>query len=227
MRPPRSSCGRSALVQRECGAGGAPGRTRGPQVTARRCSRLRLAGRALRSLGPVFLRGAARSWRISRSRIAALLSLPRDGARASPSAARAPTRTSARCPRGSAILPWTPTSPCRESVRSSPRARGLELDVPMTARALLRAATSPVNRTATLAIARAEPSARPPRRWRWASTGRWAPTRRTTRGRRTESRTCGSASRAWTGRSFRPEERFRSTRRSASVRWSVASGRRR
>lgn len=108
---------------------------------------------------PVVLRGEARSWRIPRSRLARLLQLPRDGstriAFAGPAAAayfRALARRVDRAPQDAGFdVSTTP-------VRVTPARSGVELDPIVTARRLLRAATSRTSRTATLAVVRAQPA---------------------------------------------------------------------
>jgi vancomycin resistance protein YoaR len=108
--------------------------------------------------GPVVLRGTGRSWRLPRWRVAQLLSLPSDGATklaiAGPLADdyfRALSRRVGKAPVDARF------AVSGESIRILPSRDGTELDVPSTARALLRAATRPTNRVAPLAVARAAP----------------------------------------------------------------------
>lgn len=128
-----------------------------PPVTARMLAvparRARLAVSA-----PVFLRSEARSWRLSRARIAGLLELPRDGARR---LAIAGDEADAYF---RALAERVGKPPVDASFHANgdvvgiiPARSGIELDVPRTAQALLRAATSPGNRIAQVSVARALP----------------------------------------------------------------------
>jgi vancomycin resistance protein YoaR len=108
---------------------------------------------------PVFLRGAGRRWRIPRWRIAVLLQLPQRGAtelsiggRAADSFFRALARRVERAP---AEATFDVSS---NPVRVVPARDGLELDVAVTARRLLRAATSNAVRTARLGLVRTTPA---------------------------------------------------------------------
>jgi vancomycin resistance protein YoaR len=107
---------------------------------------------------PVVLRGDARRWRIPRWRIAELLSLPRDGATklaiAGPSADEYFRALSERVGKPPVDASFSVSG---ETVGIVPSREGTELDVPRTARALLRAAVSPADRVASLAIATAAP----------------------------------------------------------------------
>jgi vancomycin resistance protein YoaR len=117
------------------------------------------ARRARRALSaPVTLRGVKRSWRLSRSRIAEILALPRDGKR----------RLAIGGPgadayfRALAERVGTPPVDATFSVSGDtigiiPSRNGTELDVLRTAAALLRAATSRGNRVARVSIVRAVP----------------------------------------------------------------------
>ena len=107
------------------------------QMLAAPARRARLAVSA-----PVFLRSDARSWRLSRARIASLLELPRDGARR---LAIAGPKADAYF-RGLAERVGHPPvdagfEASGEVVGVTPARPGIELDVPKTANALLRAAT--------------------------------------------------------------------------------------
>jgi vancomycin resistance protein YoaR len=108
--------------------------------------------------GPVFLKAAARSWRLSRLRVARLVSLPREGRRqlaiAGPAASEyfaALARRVGQPPRDARF------AVSGESVEVVPAKDGTTLNVPASARRLLRAATSRLNRTATLPVVGAEP----------------------------------------------------------------------
>jgi vancomycin resistance protein YoaR len=107
---------------------------------------------------PVFLKGAGRSWRLPRRRLAALLDLPSDGVTriafagvAADAYFRALAQRVGKPPRDAGF------AVSGESVQVIPSRDGRELDVPATARALLRAATRQTNRVAQLAVVRATP----------------------------------------------------------------------
>jgi vancomycin resistance protein YoaR len=123
------------------------------QMLAAPARRARLAVSA-----PVFLRSDARSWRLSRARIAGLLELPRDGAR----------RLAIAGPRADAYfhalaerVGHPPVDAGFEAsgdvVGVTPARPGVELDVPKTANALLRAATAPSHRVARVSVVTALP----------------------------------------------------------------------
>ena len=146
-----------ASIERSGGAVTLPVQMQVPRVTEARLEPLARRARIAVS-GPVLLRGESRSWRIPRSRIAELLSLPRDGA----------TRLAIGGPAADAYfralaerVGHPPVDAgfavSEDSVGVVPAREGTELDVPTTARRLLRAATSPTNRSATLVVARAAP----------------------------------------------------------------------
>jgi len=107
---------------------------------------------------PVYLKGMGRSWRLPRRRLAALLDLPRDAATRiafAGAAADAYFRTLAeRVGKPARDAGFAVSG---ESVQVVPARDGLELDVPETARSLLRAALRPANRVAQLAVVRATP----------------------------------------------------------------------
>jgi vancomycin resistance protein YoaR len=107
---------------------------------------------------PVVLRGDARSWRIPPRRIAELLALPRDGATklaiAGPKADAYFRALSERVGKPPVDASFSVSG---ETVGIVPSRDGIELDVPRTARALLRAAISPTRRVATLAVVTAAP----------------------------------------------------------------------
>ena len=108
---------------------------------------------------PVLLRGAGRSWRIPRWRIARLLELPRRGStelEIAGSSADAYFRALAkRVDRDPADASFdVSTSP----IHVVPARDGVELEPAATARRLLRAASSRTNRTARLVVVRSAPS---------------------------------------------------------------------
>jgi vancomycin resistance protein YoaR len=146
-----------AALDRSSGAVALPVRTVTPPVTA-----VMLAPAARRARvavsAPVVLRSATRSWRLPRRRIASLLALPSGGA----------TRLQIAGPRADAYFRLLSSRVGRrpvnahfatsgESISVVPAQQGIELDVPLTARALLRAATSHTDRVARLAVATANP----------------------------------------------------------------------
>jgi vancomycin resistance protein YoaR len=107
---------------------------------------------------PVVLQGTKRRWRLRQGRIAALLTLPSDGTK----------RLSIAGPQAMAYfralgrIVGNPPVDARfqasgEGVELLPSRNGTELDVAKTARALLRAATSPTKRVAAVVVARAVP----------------------------------------------------------------------
>jgi vancomycin resistance protein YoaR len=132
--------------------------TAAPPVTA---AMLALPARRARVAlsGPVVLRGAGRSWRLPRWRVAELLSLPSDGASklalAGPLADEYFRALSRRVGKKPVDARFAVSG---ESIQVLPSKEGTELDVPATARALLRAATRPTNRVASVAVARAAPN---------------------------------------------------------------------
>ncbi len=140
-----------------------PGATAIPvKVTAPPVSADMLAGAAERARtavsAPIVLQAAQRSFRLPRWRVAELLRLPNGGA----------TKLAIGGPAADAYfrnLSENVGRPARDaefavygtSVQVVPARNGLELNVPNTARAILRAATRPTNRVATLTVARAAP----------------------------------------------------------------------
>jgi vancomycin resistance protein YoaR len=107
---------------------------------------------------PVYLRGETRQWRLPRARVAELLSLPREGGtRLAIAGAAADAYFRALAERVGTPPVDAGFVASGDRVRVVPARDGTELDVPLTARRLLRAATSPANRTATLVVARAAP----------------------------------------------------------------------
>lgn len=144
-------------LERGDGAVPLPVATSSPLVTAEALRPVARRARVAVS-APVVLRGSGRSWRIPRWRIAELLSLPSGGgtklAIAGPAADeyfRSLSRRVGRAPVDASF------SVSGETVGIIPSRDGTELDVPRTARALLRAAVSPTSRVAPLAIATAAP----------------------------------------------------------------------
>jgi vancomycin resistance protein YoaR len=121
-----------------------------------------LAGTAERARlalsAPVRLRGAGRSWRLPRWRIARLLSLPSDGTKrlsvAGPQAETYFRSLAGRVERGPVDAGFSVSG---ETVSVVPSRKGLALDVPATAGAILRAATSETARVARLAVVQAAP----------------------------------------------------------------------
>ncbi|HSI98679.1 MAG TPA: VanW family protein [Gaiellaceae bacterium] len=111
--------------------------------------------------GPVVLRSAGKSWRLPRWRVAELLALPSGGASrlaiSGPLAEDYFTSLSRRVAKPPVDARFAVSG---ERVEIVPSRAGVELDVPRTARALMRAMLSPTNRTATLVIARAVPERR-------------------------------------------------------------------
>ena len=107
---------------------------------------------------PVTLRAAKRTYRVPRWRIAQLLSLPQDGATrlaiAGPAAAAYFRNLSERIGRPPQDATFAVYG---DAVRVVPARDGLELNVPMAARAILRAVTRPTNRVAQLTVVRAMP----------------------------------------------------------------------
>jgi len=117
------------------------------------------AGRARMALSaPVTLRAAKRTYRVPRWRIAELLSLPKGGstklAIAGPKADayfRGLSERIGRSPQDATFAVYG------DAVQVVPSRDGLELNVPLAARAILRAATRPTNRVAQLTVVRAVP----------------------------------------------------------------------
>jgi vancomycin resistance protein YoaR len=131
--------------------------TSSPLVTAEQLRPVARRARIALS-APVVLRGERRSWRIPRRRLAELLSLPSDGATklaiAGPAADAFFASLARRVGKPPVDASFAVTG---ERVTVVPSRDGVELDVPRTAHALLRAAISPTNRVASAAVVRAEP----------------------------------------------------------------------
>ena len=108
--------------------------------------------------GPVTVTGPGRSWRLSRTRIARLLSLPHDGTRriaiAGPAAADYFAALDERVGKPARDAGFAVSG---ESVRVVAARSGTTLNVPASASALLRAATSRANRVARLAVVTDQP----------------------------------------------------------------------
>jgi vancomycin resistance protein YoaR len=128
-----------------------------PRVTA---PMLSVAARRARTAlsAPVVLRGQARSFRVPRWRIAELLALPSDGRSrltfAGPAATAYFRILSERVGRTPADARFAVSG---DSIQIVPAQAGTQLDVPRTARAMLRAATSRSNRVASISIVQALP----------------------------------------------------------------------
>jgi len=144
-------------LQREDARTQLPVRALAPSVTA-----VSLAAAARRARvavsAPLYLRGTGLSWRLSRTRVASLLQLPSGGAArlaiGGPAADAWFLRLSQRFGKPSVDARFAAAG---ASIRVVPSKTGLELDVPATARALLRAATSRSNRVAHASLAQALP----------------------------------------------------------------------
>jgi vancomycin resistance protein YoaR len=144
-------------LDRSGGAVTLPVVTASPLVTA---AMLRPVARRARIAvsAPVVLRGDGRSWRIPRWRIAELLSLPSNGGtRLAIAGAAADAYFRSLSQRVGKPPVNASFAVSGETVGIVPSRDGTELDVPRTARALLRAAVSPANRVASLAIVSAAP----------------------------------------------------------------------
>lgn len=108
--------------------------------------------------GPVLLKGANRTFRIPRTRLAKLVDLPSDGetkvAIAGPAADAYFRFLADRVGKPAADASFYVSG---DRVSIVPARNGIELNVPVTARALLRAATRPTNRVAQLELVRSAP----------------------------------------------------------------------
>jgi vancomycin resistance protein YoaR len=144
-------------LERVDGAVAMPVATAAPDVTA---GMLAPAARRARTAlsASVVLRGTTRQWRLRPARIATLLTLPSDGVKrlsiSGPRATayfRALGRTVGNPPVDARFEPYG------DGIQILPSRNGTELDVPNTARSILRAATSRANRVATVSVARAVP----------------------------------------------------------------------
>ena len=129
-----------------------------PKVTA---EMLVPAARRARAVvrAPVFLKGPDRSWRLPRQRLASLLHLPSGGVtRLAFAGAAADAYFRALSERVGKPARDAGFTASGESVQVLPARDGVELDVPATAGALLRAALKPANRVAQLQVVRAAPA---------------------------------------------------------------------
>jgi vancomycin resistance protein YoaR len=144
-------------LERSPGAVALPVATASPGVTEEMLAPVARRARVALSAS-VVLRGTRRQWRLRPARIAALLTLPSDGSK----------KLSLSGPRAIAYfralgrIVGNPPLDARfeasgEGIQVLPSRNGTELDVPRTARSLLRAATLRTNRVATVAVARAVP----------------------------------------------------------------------
>jgi vancomycin resistance protein YoaR len=108
--------------------------------------------------GPVLLKGRNKSFRISRAELARLVDLPDGGATklaiAGPAADAYFRNLSDRVGRPARDASFYASG---ERVSIIPARDGVELNVPVTARALLKAATRPTNRVAKLELVRSAP----------------------------------------------------------------------
>jgi vancomycin resistance protein YoaR len=144
-------------LERTPGATALPVRVTAPPVTAEMLAGVAARARTAVS-APVKLKIAQRRFRVPRWRIAELLVLPRDGATKLAIGGAAAdayfanlSDTVGRPPRDAEFAVYG------ESVQVVPARDGLELNVPRAARAILRAASLPTNRVATLTVVRAAP----------------------------------------------------------------------
>jgi vancomycin resistance protein YoaR len=128
-----------------------------PSVTARMLAPAARRARTALS-APVHLEGEKRSWHIPPRRIAELLALPRGGAkRLAIAGSGADAYFRALAKRVGKEPVDASFSVSGDAIQIVPSRNGTELDVERTARALLRAATSPTNRVASVFITRAVP----------------------------------------------------------------------
>jgi vancomycin resistance protein YoaR len=145
------------LLERPAGSTPLPVRVAEPAVSADALVPTARRARVVLS-APVYLRGANRSWRLPRWRLARLLDLPRDGASrlaiAGPGADAFFRSLAARVSRPPTDATFDVSG---DRVQVVPSRDGTELNIPVTARALLRAALRPANRVATLTLARSAP----------------------------------------------------------------------
>ncbi len=146
-----------AALERGTGATPLPVVAAPPPVTA--VSLEPVARRARVALSrPVVLKGAGHRWRLSRGQVASMLALPRNGSRelelAGPGAAAYFHALGRLVGKPARNASWAVSG---ESIRVVPSRAGVSLNVPRSAEALLRAATSPTSRVAPLTIARANP----------------------------------------------------------------------
>ena len=144
-------------VERTPGATALPVRVTVPPVSAEKLAGVAARARTAVS-APIVLKAAQRSFRVPRWRVAELLSLPSGGATklaiggaAADAYFRNLSETVGRPPQDAEFAVYG------ESVQVVPARNGLELNIPKTAQAILRAATRPTNRVAQLTVPRAVP----------------------------------------------------------------------
>jgi vancomycin resistance protein YoaR len=144
-------------IERARGATALPVLVTDPRVRADMLAAAAMRARTALS-APITLKAARRSFRLPRWRIAELLALPRDGATrltiggtAADAYFHRLSENVGRAPRDADFAVYG------DAVQVIPSRDGLEVNVPMTARAILRAATRPTNRIATVTVARAAP----------------------------------------------------------------------
>jgi vancomycin resistance protein YoaR len=144
-------------LERAGGSVGLPVAVAKPPVTAALLAPAARRARVALS-APVVLEGAKRTWRLKRGRIATLLALPSDGASrlaiAGPGAVEYFSALGARVGRPPVDARFAASG---EGIQVIPSRAGTELDVPRTARALLRAVTSRTNRVGKVFVAPAAP----------------------------------------------------------------------
>ncbi len=144
-------------LERTTASVGLPVVTTTPPVTARMLQPVARRARIAFST-PVTLRGPQRTFRVPRRRLAAIVELPRGGEAtlriAGPGADAYFRALSERVGNPPVDAGFRASG---EGIQVVPSRVGTELAVPQTARALLRAATSPTNRVARLTIVRAQP----------------------------------------------------------------------
>jgi vancomycin resistance protein YoaR len=134
-----------------------PVRVEPPEVTAGELAPAMAQTRTALS-APVRLELGQTTWRLSRARVADLLALPQDGATGLAIAGPGAERYFGRVARLVNRKPVDADFAVRLSgVRVIPAKKGLALDVPQTASALLAAALSPVDRVAKVSVATRAP----------------------------------------------------------------------
>ena len=145
------------LLERPAGSTQLPVRVTEPAVTVGTLASVARRARVALS-APVYLKSANRSWRLPRWRVARLLDLPSDGAsRLAIAGTDADAYFRSLSERVSRPATDATFDVSGDRVRVVPSRDGTELNIPATARALLRAALRPANRVATLALARSVP----------------------------------------------------------------------
>jgi vancomycin resistance protein YoaR len=146
-----------AALDRTDGTIDLPLRRRAPSVTAAQLARAARQARVATS-APVYLTLNQRRWRLPPRRIASLIELPADGRTTlrigGPAAAKWLRKLGARVARPPQDATFAVYG---RHVRVVPAKPGVRLDNKAAARALLAAALRPVNRTAALPVATAQP----------------------------------------------------------------------